>query len=180
VVANIEVSDDVNQPLGLTPLSRTRTSLVFRIFRDVIRDQAGAALVEFTVIGPVLLVLWLGVIQFGFILNNSVALSAATAAGVRTLSVDRGQSSTPYTDTLNQINASAGTLTVANITTTVTICSSSTSCSACSTDSTCLTALSNGQGYAATVSTSYPCVFSFTLLNLGSCKLAATETSRVQ
>jgi Flp pilus assembly protein TadG len=154
---------------------------VFRRLRDFTRDQAGAVLVEFTVMAPVLLTLWLAAIEFGFILADNVTLATATNAGVYRLATDRGVSSTPLTDTLNQINASAGTLTKANITTTVTICTSSTVCTTCSTDANCLTDLTSAQGYAATVTTSYPCVFAFTLLNLGpGCKLAATVTEMVQ
>jgi Flp pilus assembly protein TadG len=153
---------------------------VLRRLRDFMRDQAGAALVEFTVIAPLLLTLWLATIEFGFILGDNVTLTTATNAGAYRLTTDRGVSSTPLTDTLNQIKASAGTLTPANIHTTVTICSSS-GCAACSTDASCSTDLTVAQGYAATVQTSYPCVFVFTLLNLGpGCTLTATMTSAVQ
>ena len=154
---------------------------MLRRWLDFTRDQAGAVLVEFTVMAPLLLTLWLAAIEFGFILGDNVTLTTATNAGAYKLATDRGVSSTPLTDTLNQIKASAGTLTAANITTTVTICTSSTGCAVCTTDASCSTDLTSAQGQAATVATSYPCVFVFALLNLGpTCKLTATMTNIVQ
>jgi Flp pilus assembly protein TadG len=175
---NVDATVDA---LLLTVAIQRGHCIVFRRLLDFVRDQAGAVLVEFTVIAPLLLTLWLAAIEFGFILSNNVTLTTATNAGAYKLSTDRGVSSTPLTDTVNQIKAAAGTLTTANITTTVAICTSATTCTACSTDATCLTQLTSAQGQAATVSTSYPCVFAYTMLNLGSsCQLTSAMTYIVQ
>jgi Flp pilus assembly protein TadG len=150
----------------------------------LVSDHSGGALVEFTVIAPLFLTLWLGVIELGFIFNNYTVLTAATAAGARQLSIDRAIDSAPYSDALTQIKSSAGFLNTANITTAVIICTSSTVCTACSTDAGCSTLLTSAQGYLATVTTSYPCFLPFSTLGflpLGpSCKLSAAASNLVQ
>jgi Flp pilus assembly protein TadG len=155
-----------------------------RRVRDLASDRSGSALVEFTVIAPMFLTLWLGVIELGFIFNNYVTLTAATATGARQLSIDRAIDSTPYSDTMTQIKNSAGFLTTANITTTINICTSLTVCTTCSTDASCSTLLTSAQGYLATVTTSYPCFLPFSTLGflpLGpNCTLSATASNLVQ
>jgi Flp pilus assembly protein TadG len=161
-------------------LERGPLIVLYRLL-DFKRNQAGAVLVEFTITAPLLLTLWLAAMDFGFILRDNVTLTTATNAGAYKLSTDRGVSSTPLTDTVNQIKAAAGTLATANITTTVAVCTSSTTCPVCSTDADCTTKLTSAQGNAATVTNSYPCLFAFTLLNLGpACKLTSTMTYVVQ
>jgi Flp pilus assembly protein TadG len=163
---------------------RQQIRSLLRRVRDLASDRSGSALVEFTVIAPMFLTLWLGVIELGFIFNNYVTLTGATAAGGRQLSIDRAMDSTPYSDTLTQIKNSAGFLTTANITTTINICTSLTVCTTCSSDAICSTLLASAQGYLATVTTSYPCFLPFSTLGflpLGpSCTLSATASNLVQ
>jgi Flp pilus assembly protein TadG len=47
------------------------------------RDSGGAALVEFTLVFPILLALLFGAIQFGLLFNNYLMLTNATNAGAR-------------------------------------------------------------------------------------------------
>ncbi|HVM57590.1 MAG TPA: TadE/TadG family type IV pilus assembly protein [Gaiellaceae bacterium] len=53
------------------------------------RDETGQAMVEFTMILPILLVVVLGIIQFGILFNNYVTLTDAVRAGARMASVSR-------------------------------------------------------------------------------------------
>lgn len=76
-------------------------------------------------------------------------LTAATSIGAQLLSSERGYSS-PHTDTVNQVAASASALKVADLTITTLIDGI-----ACNSDSECMTALSSGQGKTATVNVSY-------------------------
>ena len=97
-------------------------SIMIRRLLDLARDSAGAALVEFTVILPLLLSVLFGAIQFGLLLNNYVMLTNATNAGTREFAASRciqgGTNApsgmqyacgftTPYTNTICQIYVSA-------------------------------------------------------------------------
>ena len=53
------------------------------------RDEDGQAITEFAIILPLLMVLLLGIIQFGIIFNNYITLTDATRAGARTAAVNR-------------------------------------------------------------------------------------------
>lgn len=52
------------------------------------RDQRGAAVVEFALILPVLVMLVFGIIQFGRAYNTTISLTAAAREGARLLSLD--------------------------------------------------------------------------------------------
>ena len=62
--------------------------MISRLF-NVARDCAGAVLVEFALTVPMLLVVLLGVLQFGIFYHDYVALTDATAAGAREFSLGR-------------------------------------------------------------------------------------------
>jgi Flp pilus assembly protein TadG len=57
--------------------------------RSVIRSERGQAMTEFAVILPILVVLLLGVVQFGITFNNYVTLTDAVRAGARAAAVSR-------------------------------------------------------------------------------------------
>jgi Flp pilus assembly protein TadG len=58
-----------------------------KVFRS--KDQKGQTMVEFALVLPVLLMLILGVIQFGIAFNNYLAVTDAVRAGARKGSVAR-------------------------------------------------------------------------------------------
>jgi len=125
---------------------------------DVFRDRTGTGVIEFAIVLPVLLVLVLGLAQFGIIFYDYIIVANAAATGARQFSIS-ATDKTAYTDTVNTIIASTSltpALTTSNITLTV-------NGTACSTDASCNAAL-----YAALianttppeptiVSISYPC-----------------------
>jgi len=53
------------------------------------RHEDGQAITEFAIILPILMMLVLGIIQFGIIFNNYITLTDATRAGARTAAVNR-------------------------------------------------------------------------------------------
>ena len=59
-----------------------------RLF-DVVRDHTGSALVEFAFVLPVLLLLMLGLVQFGMMFYNYILVTNAAATGAREFSISR-------------------------------------------------------------------------------------------
>jgi Flp pilus assembly protein TadG len=57
--------------------------------RRIGRRQDGQALVEFAIVTPVLLLLVLGIVQFGILFNNYITLTDAVRAGARQAAVSR-------------------------------------------------------------------------------------------
>lgn len=101
--------------------------------RTHMKRQKGIAAVEMALVLPFLLVLFLGLTQFGWLLLNSVAVVNAASASARFFAAQRG-TSTPYTSTVAQVRAAASFLTPANLSISTqingTTCSSNTSCAA--------------------------------------------------
>jgi Flp pilus assembly protein TadG len=120
-------------------------------------DRGGTAAVEFALVLPALLIILVGIIQFGVALNNYLELTDAVRAGDRNLAISRSSvnSSTPYSSTITAIDNSAANLTAGNITTTISI-----NGTACTTDAGCQTAIAAAAGDAATITATYPCVSS--------------------
>jgi len=57
-----------------------------------IRNERGQTMTEFAFVLPVLLVVVLGIVQFGIVFNNYVTLTDAVRAGARKAAVSRNQS----------------------------------------------------------------------------------------
>ena len=53
------------------------------------RSEDGQAITEFAIVLPILMMLLLGIIQFGIIFNNYITLTDATRAGARKAAVTR-------------------------------------------------------------------------------------------
>ena len=126
-------------------------------------------------IAPILLLILLGIIQFGVTTNNYIELVDGVRSGARALAISRS-SSTPYTSMTTAITSSAPNLTSSSITTTVTVDGT-----ACTSDSTCETALSTAAGDTATVASTYPCNLVVMSRNfLPGCTLSASTTEMVE
>ena len=76
-------------------------------------------MVEFTLVLPVLLVVLFGIIQFGILFSNYVALTDAVRAGARTAAISRS-SSDPVGDTTTRVKDASGDLDVTKVAPTVT------------------------------------------------------------
>src|SRR3954471_14869620 len=64
--------------------------------------ERGAALVEFGLLAPVLLLILLGAAQFGLTLNQFVTLTNAVSIGGLQFALSRSDT-TPYTDAVNAV-----------------------------------------------------------------------------
>jgi len=87
--------------------------------RNAIRGQRGQALVEFTIILPILLLLLLGILQFGVVFNNYITLTDAVRAGARQAAVGRSIPD-PVGGAVSRVRASAVGLDQAKLGVTVT------------------------------------------------------------
>jgi Flp pilus assembly protein TadG len=152
---------------------RFREAVSELVARDVERQRTGTAAVEFALVAPMLLLLVLGMCQFGITLNQYLTLTNAVRSGARQLSMSRGDA-TPHTDTINQIYGSAPNLTQASFTISLLI-----NGTPCTTDAGCVTALA--AGLPATVTASYPCSLAFFGDNFAPiCTLSSQTTERVE
>jgi Flp pilus assembly protein TadG len=161
-----------------------------RLF-DVVRDHTGSALVEFTIVFPVLIFLILGLAQFGLIFYNYIMLTNAAATGARVLALSRTDANA-YTDTVTAIsNAAPGLgLSAACAAATTPCITMSINGAACSTNSGCQTDLVTASGTVppqpASVTVSYQCTSANTimpayLINLaGVCPLTSTMQQVVE
>jgi Flp pilus assembly protein TadG len=141
------------------------------------RERAGTAAVEFALVAPMLLLLVLGMCQFGITLNQYLTLTNAVRSGARLLSISRG-GATPWTDTINQVHGSAPNLTPGSLTIVTTV--NGTTCAA---DATCKAALSaaGATGAPAIVSATYPCSLAFFGDNFApGCTLTSQTTERIE
>jgi Flp pilus assembly protein TadG len=146
-----------------------------RRLRNLSRNSAGTAAIEFAFALPLFLLAALGTYQFGLTINNYLMLTDAARTGARMLALSRG-SSTPYSDTVSQVQNSASNLTSANLTIVTRV-----NGTACSTNSTCQTALNSAAGQPAYVSVSYPCNLQVMNYNFApTCTLSAQTTERIE
>ena len=113
------------------------------------KRQSGVAAVEFALLAPPLLVIVLGIAQFGWLLGNYVMVSNAASSGARYFAAQRG-SSTPYSSTKTQVNASSAYLNSSDLSITTYVNGTQ-----CTSDSDCQTALSAAATDPATVTVSY-------------------------
>lgn len=90
--------------------------MFFRSHRNryQIRSERGQALAEFALVLPLLVLLLFGVIQFGIVFNNYVALTDAVRAGAREGAVGR-HSSDPVGDVEERVRESAADLNEAEL-----------------------------------------------------------------
>jgi Flp pilus assembly protein TadG len=157
---------------------------MFRRLFDVAKDRTGAALVEFAVLMPMLLLVFMGLAQFGILFYNYIMVTNAATIGARQLSISYSDT-TPYTDTRTLVQSSAAQLSGLTITLAVggTTCSSDTACY-----SALQTANTNGQPpntpIPASVTVSYACAITLmpaSWLNMtGVCPLTATIQQPVE
>jgi Flp pilus assembly pilin Flp len=64
--------------------------MVMNGFRRLLQRDHGAAAIEFALVVPLLLMLLLGIVSFGFALNAHVTLTQASREGVRALALKTG------------------------------------------------------------------------------------------
>jgi Flp pilus assembly protein TadG len=150
---------------------------------EVARDDTGAVLVEFTILSPVLLLMLLGVLQFGLLYYYRISVTTAAVVGGRMLSISRSDT-TPYGDTVAAIKNASSNLNASELTITLATYNG-TAWITCNTNTSCIPQIGNAYGSAqpARVTVSYPCpiLIPTSWVNLsGICPMTSTVTVRVQ
>ena len=136
---------------------------MFSRLLEVARDRAGAAMVEFAIVLPLLAIILLGIVQFGIFFYDYVQVENAAAIGLRQFLASRlvtisGQG--PYSSAQSAIQA-ATSLPTSGLTITVSVGGTT-----CASDAACSTALASALAttgafsiaQTASVSVSYPCL----------------------
>jgi len=143
-------------------------------------DNSGAAVIEFAMLAPVLLLLGLGVLQFGPVLKQQAVLQVAAHQGAQVLSTGRTAASI-WTQTTSAIDSAISTLS-GTVSVTLSVCDSGgDTCTSCDDDSSCATLFAAAEGDAAQVKLTYPCVLAYPVVGPTSvCTLDATEYSLIQ
>jgi Flp pilus assembly protein TadG len=172
--------------------------------RTFTRDRSGGPATEFALVFPVMLLLLLGIIEFGLTLNNYVMLTYAVASGAQQFALsapepgvtqssgcpDAAQTSPalnamncPYSAALTTIQQAAPMLTWSTLSGNLTFKVNGT---ACATDAACFTALQTAAASStltsATVYATYPCTLQLLAFqgHVPSCNLGAQTTEAVQ
>ena len=167
-------------PLVSQNLTATDWRQACRCFlKQLITNETGSALVEFSLLAPLLIMLWVGAMQFSPLLRDQIILQAAAHQGAQVLAAGRTDANV-YSDVQNAVSVAAGSMS-SGLTVSLSICNSGgSSCSACQA-STCANVLQSAAGDAAQVSVSYPCSLTYALFNLSaSCTLSASESVLVE
>jgi Flp pilus assembly protein TadG len=143
--------------------------------RRIIDDRRGVEAMEFALIGPILLGLLFGIVQFGLTFSSFIMLNDGVRVGARVLAISRS-SATPYTNATNAVYSAAPTLTPGNIGLTLNV-----NGTACTSDGTCQAALSAAAGNDVNIVASYPCNLSIMGVDYWpGCSLTASTTERIE
>ena len=159
--------------------SMARAAIVFAFFvrfkaaKAKSLGERGAALVEFGLLAPVLLLILLGTAQFGLTLNQFVTLTNAVSIGGLQFALSRSDT-TPYTDAVNAVKNAAPSLKPASLTITLSVNGAN-----CLTDAACM--VTNNVGQPSQVTATYPCNLQVMRYNFAPvCNLTSQVTERVQ
>ena len=149
--------------------------------RNVVRDERGSTLVEFTIIAPMLVVLWVGVLQFGPILQSKIILQNAVYQGAQLMGASRTDA-TIYTDTDQSVQRRRGRSGGGRDGHRVHLQRQRrVVCGLRHRHRSARSSIGAAQGHAAQVSASYPCVLANGVFNFHSaCTVTATESALIQ
>jgi Flp pilus assembly protein TadG len=139
---------------------------------NLLSRRKGSMALEFAVVGPVLLMILLGIFVFGLTLKDYLVLTSAASQGAQTLAMSRG-TTTPYNTAVTAINNAAPSLNITNISISMTVGAASCSANSCKIPT---------AGQTALVTLQYPCNLVVFGVNYGgtSCNLTAQSANVVQ
>ncbi len=144
-----------------------------RGLRPRFRRENGQALVEFSLVLPILLVVMLGLMKFGLLFENYLTLTDAVRAGARQLAIGRGGSD-PCAAAVTATQNAGGSLSLSGrVTTSITVNNAN--------GTTCTSSTALVSGNSATVTATYPCdakIFGVTYIP--NCQLSASATERIE
>jgi Flp pilus assembly protein TadG len=138
------------------------------------RASAGNALVEFSFIMPLLLLVATGMVAFGVALHNDLMLANAVNAGAQLLAFSRGQTSDPCATAASAISSAAPSLS-SGISLSFVINGTTYSSSSCPSGSSNMI-----QGATAQVTGTYPCVLGVSGQSFSHCTLSSQISELIQ
>jgi Flp pilus assembly protein TadG len=144
-------------------------------------NKRGQALIEFTLVMPVLLLMMTGMLSFGFALHNYLVLANGVTAGAQLLAISRGQTTDPCATAYAAVKSASLGLTTANLSMTVVINGttylpptppSTPSCTA--------GAAEMVQGTSTEVAATYPCILAIVGMKFSACTLQMQTAELIQ
>ena len=139
------------------------------------RRQAGAELVEFSLVMPLLLLTVTGMVSFGFAMRNYLVLTNGVNAGAQTLAMSRGQTTDPCATAVAAVEASAPSLTAGSLSFTIVINGTTYTSTSCTSGTANMV-----QGATAQVTASYPCTLAIYGMSSGTCGLKTQTAEMIQ
>lgn len=137
-----------------------------RLNRGSLLDEAGGAMVEAALVLPILLLVVMGIAQFGLAFNNYVMLQNAVRSGTRQMAISRAPGQDACSLGVARLRAASPSLTQSNLIVTPTVTASCTNLTI---------------GSDAKISATYPCDINILGIDFApSCLLRATTTERVE
>ena len=163
------------------PRVRTRLRMIPPVAGNLVRtclksEEEGAALVEFGVVFPLMMIFIMAIFSFGIALNNYIQLTDAVGIAGRALAISQGQTTDPCNTVATALYAAAPGLTQSKLSFSYTINGVAYS------GTTCTSAVSNLKvGVNATITATYPLNISIWGSNPASGRqLSASITELVQ
>lgn len=138
-------------------------------------SRRGQAMVEFAMVVPVLLTVLTGIVSFGIVVQNSIALTNAVNSGAQLLAASRGQTTDPCATATTQIEAAAPNLTASSLSFTIVIDGTTYTSSSCSSGASDMV-----QGASAQITATYPCLYNIFKVSLPACTLSAQTSEIIQ
>jgi Flp pilus assembly protein TadG len=138
-------------------------------------SEQGQAVIEFTLVVPILLSVMTGMLCFGIAIHNYLILTNGVNIGAQLLAISRGQTTDPCATASAAISAAAPSLSSSISLTFVidgTTYSSTTSCTA--------GAANMVQGAAAQITATYPCSLGIFDMTVHSCNLQTQTAEFIQ
>jgi Flp pilus assembly protein TadG len=138
-------------------------------------NERGGAVVEFSLVMPILLLTMTGIFSFGFALHNDLILTNAVNTGAQLLSISRGQTTDPCATAYTAIGGAAPSLKTGLSLTFVINGATYTATNTCTAG-----AANMVQGASAQVTATYPCTIVVFGMSFPSCGLRSQITEFIQ
>ncbi len=101
----------MNPKFALRSSKSAKSSIVARLRCLLIGDREGSALVEFTLVVPMLMALVIGILSLGIVLTSFLQVTSAAGAAARTVALSRGTTVTdPCAAAVTAAKGAAATL----------------------------------------------------------------------
>lgn len=138
-------------------------------------NRRGQAMVEFAIVVPVMLMLVTGIVSFGIVVQNSLALTNAVNTGAQLLSASRGQTTDPCATASEAVEAAAPNLKASSLSFTFVINGSTYTSTSCSSGASGMV-----QGASAEVKATFPCLYNIFNAVMPACSLSSQTTEIIQ